>query len=106
MDLFCWYFGELPFVNSQRSKQNPPCFTQRFIPGAQCFTQCFIPGAQVLCTVLLIKPGVWSQRLPRILRDLHLQKFSLVGMKHLELEAAAAFALLPGEVQQVGEREE
>ncbi|NXP39949.1 NDK5 kinase, partial [Leiothrix lutea] len=58
-------------------------------------------GAQVLCTVLLIKPGVWSRGLPRILRDLHLQKFSVVGMKHLELEAAAASALVPGEVQQV-----
>ncbi|XP_064246624.1 dynein axonemal assembly factor 8 isoform X2 [Passer domesticus] len=57
-------------------------------------------GAQVLCTVLLIKPGVWSQRLPRILRDLHLEKFCVVGMKHLELGAAAAAALLPCELQQ------
>ncbi|NXL77049.1 NDK5 kinase, partial [Leptocoma aspasia] len=57
-------------------------------------------GAQLLCTVLLIKPGVWSRRLPRILRDLHLEKFSVVGMKHLDLEAAAASALLPCEVQQ------
>ncbi|XP_068062641.1 dynein axonemal assembly factor 8 [Anomalospiza imberbis] len=57
-------------------------------------------GAQVLCTVLLIKPGVWSRRLPRILRDVHLQQFSVVGMKHLELGAAAAAALLPCEVQQ------
>ncbi|NWW18081.1 NDK5 kinase, partial [Falcunculus frontatus] len=57
-------------------------------------------GAQVLCAVLLIKPGVWSRKLPRILRNLHLEKFSVVGMKHLELEAAAASALLPSEVQQ------
>ncbi|KAI1233904.1 hypothetical protein IHE44_0004356, partial [Lamprotornis superbus] len=57
-------------------------------------------GAQVVCTVLLIKPGVWSRGLPGILRDLHLQKFTVVGMKHLDLEAAAASALLPGEVQQ------
>ncbi|XP_068886355.1 dynein axonemal assembly factor 8, partial [Aphelocoma coerulescens] len=57
-------------------------------------------GAQVLCTVLLIKPGVWSRRLPRILRNLHLEKFSVVGMKHLNLGAAAASALLPSEVQQ------
>ncbi|XP_053848489.1 dynein axonemal assembly factor 8 isoform X4 [Vidua macroura] len=57
-------------------------------------------GAQVLRTVLLIKPGVWSRGLPRILRDLHLQNFSVVGMKHLELGAAAAAALLPCEVQQ------
>ncbi|NXJ19376.1 NDK5 kinase, partial [Dicrurus megarhynchus] len=57
-------------------------------------------GAQVLCTVLLIKPGVWSRGLPRILRNLHLEQFSVVGMKHLELEAAAARALLPAELQQ------
>ncbi|KAM3662282.1 dynein axonemal assembly factor 8 [Ammospiza maritima maritima] len=57
-------------------------------------------GAQLLCTVLLIKPGVWSQGLPRILRDLHLEKFCVVGMKHLELGAAAAASLLPWELQQ------
>ncbi|XP_063270863.1 dynein axonemal assembly factor 8 isoform X2 [Prinia subflava] len=57
-------------------------------------------GAQVLCTVLLIKPGLWSRSLPGILRNLHLQKFCVVGMKHLELGAAAASALLPREVQQ------
>ncbi|XP_038007546.1 uncharacterized protein C16orf71 homolog isoform X2 [Motacilla alba alba] len=57
-------------------------------------------GAQVLCTVLLIKPGLWSRGLPRILRDLHLEKFCVVGMKHLELGAAAAAALLPCELQQ------
>ncbi|NWH99877.1 NDK5 kinase, partial [Tichodroma muraria] len=57
-------------------------------------------GAQVLCTVLLIKPRVWSHGLPRILRDLHLEKFRVVGMKHLDLGAAAASALVPCEVQQ------
>ncbi|XP_059718034.1 dynein axonemal assembly factor 8 [Haemorhous mexicanus] len=57
-------------------------------------------GAQVLCTVLLIKPGVWSRGLPGILRDLHLEKFCVVGMKHLELGAAAAASLLPRELQQ------
>ncbi|NWV41380.1 NDK5 kinase, partial [Grantiella picta] len=57
-------------------------------------------GAQVLCTVLLIKPGLWSRRLPRILRDLHLEKFSVVGMKHLDLAAASASAILPSGVQQ------
>lgn len=81
-----------PQMRAQGSKQSPLCFTERFVPGAQ-----------VLCTVLLIKPGVWSRRLPRILRNLHLEKFSVVGMKHLELEAAAASALLPPEVQQVGD---
>ncbi|NXF23842.1 NDK5 kinase, partial [Rhodinocichla rosea] len=57
-------------------------------------------GAQLLCTVLLIKPGVWSHGLPRILRDLHLEKFCVVGMKHLELGVAAAASLLPCELQQ------
>ncbi|XP_054127134.1 dynein axonemal assembly factor 8 [Melozone crissalis] len=57
-------------------------------------------GAQLLCTVLLIKPGVWSQGLPRILWDLHLEKFCVVGMKHLELGVAAAASLLPWELQQ------
>ncbi|XP_074409218.1 dynein axonemal assembly factor 8 isoform X5 [Zonotrichia albicollis] len=57
-------------------------------------------GAQLLCTVLLIKPGLWSQGLPRILRDLHLEKFCVVGMKHLELGVAAAASLLPWELQQ------
>ncbi|NXK95880.1 TXND3 protein, partial [Formicarius rufipectus] len=57
-------------------------------------------GAQVLCTVLLIKPGVWSQNLARILRNLHLEKFTVVGMKHLNLEPAIALGLLPSEVKQ------
>ncbi|NWW32990.1 NDK5 kinase, partial [Panurus biarmicus] len=57
-------------------------------------------GAQLLCTVLLIKPGLWSLSLPSILRHLHLEKFSVVGMKHLELEAATASALLPRGVRQ------
>ncbi|NXY20415.1 NDK7 kinase, partial [Atrichornis clamosus] len=57
-------------------------------------------GAQVLCTVLLVKPGVWSHSLPRILRHLHLEKFSVVGMKHIDLEAATACSLLPSELKQ------
>ncbi|NXM27466.1 NDK5 kinase, partial [Oxyruncus cristatus] len=57
-------------------------------------------GAQVLCTVLLIKPGVWSQNLARILRNLDLEKFTLVGMKHIDLEPAIALGLLPSEVKE------
>ncbi|XP_032560034.1 uncharacterized protein C16orf71 homolog isoform X1 [Chiroxiphia lanceolata] len=57
-------------------------------------------GAQVLCTVLLIKPGVWSQNLARILRNLDLEKFTLVGMKHVDLEPAIARGLLPSEGKQ------
>ncbi|OWK52372.1 Nucleoside diphosphate kinase, partial [Lonchura striata] len=60
----------------------------------------FVAGAQVLCTVLLIKPGVWSRGLPSILRDVHRQRFSVVGMKHLQLAVPAATALLPRQEQQ------
>ncbi|KAL8175132.1 UNVERIFIED_CONTAM: hypothetical protein K2H54_014125 [Gekko kuhli] len=54
-------------------------------------------GAEVLCTVLLIKPGVWTRNLPRILRKLDLERFRLVGMKHLNLIAEDAKALLSPE---------
>ncbi|NXM87978.1 NDK5 kinase, partial [Oenanthe oenanthe] len=57
-------------------------------------------GAQVVCTVLLLKPGVWNRGLPGILRLLHLEKFSVVGMKHLDLDVTSASMLLPWEVQQ------
>ncbi|XP_051487965.1 dynein axonemal assembly factor 8 [Apus apus] len=57
-------------------------------------------GAQVLCTVLLIKPGAWSHNLARILRKLHLEKFSVVGMKHTNLEPDVALGLLSSEVKQ------
>ncbi|NXK31303.1 NDK7 kinase, partial [Piprites chloris] len=60
----------------------------------------FVTGARVLCTVLLIKPGVWSQNLARILRNLDLEKFTLVGMKHVDLEPALALGLLPSQVKQ------
>lgn len=53
--------------------------------------------------MLLLKPGVWSRGLPGILRKLHLAKFCVVGMKHLDLDAATAAVLLPPQVQQVGE---
>ncbi|XP_060117009.1 dynein axonemal assembly factor 8-like [Heteronotia binoei] len=54
-------------------------------------------GAEVLCTVLLIKPGVRTRSLPRILRKLDLERFRLVGMKHLNLNAEDAKALLSSE---------
>ncbi|NXS99721.1 NDK5 kinase, partial [Jacana jacana] len=57
-------------------------------------------GAQILCTVLLIKPGVWSHNLVRILQKLDLEKFRVVGMKHLNLEAGVASGLLPSEEKQ------
>ncbi|KAM6249800.1 dynein axonemal assembly factor 8 [Porphyrio hochstetteri] len=57
-------------------------------------------GAQILCTVLLIKPGAWSQSLARILRQLDLEKFRVVGMKHINLEPDIALGLLPSEAKQ------
>ncbi|NXX95628.1 TXND3 protein, partial [Centropus bengalensis] len=61
---------------------------------------CFVPGAQVLCTVLLIKPGAWSHCLARILRQLYLQQFRVVGMKHINLEPDLALGLVSSEVKE------
>ncbi|OXB60064.1 hypothetical protein ASZ78_000967, partial [Callipepla squamata] len=61
---------------------------------------CFVTGAQILCTVLLIKPGAWSHRLARILRKLSLEKFTVVGMKHVDLEPDIALGLLSSEAKQ------
>ncbi|XP_060138762.1 dynein axonemal assembly factor 8-like [Zootoca vivipara] len=58
-------------------------------------------GAQILCTVLLLKPGAWTHNLARILRKLDLEKFSLVGMKHIDLTPKDVKALLSsGEAKQ------
>ncbi|KAM6299298.1 dynein axonemal assembly factor 8 [Aegotheles albertisi] len=57
-------------------------------------------GAQILCTVLLIKPGAWSHSLARILRKLDLEKFRVVGMKHINLEPDITLGLLSPEVKQ------
>ncbi|KAM6351563.1 dynein axonemal assembly factor 8 isoform 1-T1 [Alca torda] len=61
-------------------------------------------GAQILCTVLLIKPGAWSHSLARILRKLDLEKFRVVGMKHINLELDVALGLLSSEVKQTVQR--
>ncbi|KAM9555140.1 dynein axonemal assembly factor 8 isoform 2-T2 [Guaruba guarouba] len=57
-------------------------------------------GAQILCTVLLIKPGAWSHSFARILRKLDLEKFTVIGMKHINLEPGVALGLLSSEVKQ------
>ncbi|XP_077774547.1 dynein axonemal assembly factor 8 isoform X4 [Podarcis muralis] len=57
-------------------------------------------GAQILCTVLLLKPGTWTRNLARILRKLDLEKFSLVGMKHIDLTPKDVKALLSSEANQ------
>ncbi|NWZ84525.1 NDK5 kinase, partial [Poecile atricapillus] len=97
---YCLYYPQL----WEHTKLTQICFSPLVGDSWRCQAESLFSylqaGAQVLCTLLLIKPGVWSRRLPRILRNLHLEKFSVVGMKHLELDAAAASALLPWEVQQ------
>ncbi|NXH83815.1 NDK5 kinase, partial [Edolisoma coerulescens] len=99
---YCLYYPQ--GVVSEHTKLTEICFSSVVGESWRCRAESLFSylqaGAQVLCTVLLIKPGVWSQRLPRILRNLHLEKFSVVGMKHLDLDAATASALLPSEVQQ------
>ncbi|NXR72534.1 NDK5 kinase, partial [Pycnonotus jocosus] len=96
--------GKARFYCLQHTKLTQICFSPLVAESWRCRAESLFSylqaGAQVLCTLLLIKPGVWSRRLPGILRDLHLQKFRLVGMKHVELGAAAASALLPRQVQQ------
>ncbi|NXW68726.1 NDK5 kinase, partial [Hirundo rustica] len=91
-------------IVSKHTQLTQICFSPLVAESWRCRAESLFSylqaGAQVLCTVLLIKPGVWSRRLPSILRDLHLAEFRVVGMKHLELEAAAASALLPCELQQ------
>ncbi|NXE01946.1 NDK5 kinase, partial [Chaetorhynchus papuensis] len=95
---YCLYYPR------EHTKLTQICFSSLVGESWRCRAESLFSylqaGAQVLCTVLLIKPGVWSRGLPRILRRLHLEKFSVVGMKHLELEAATASALLSPEVQQ------
>ncbi|XP_066496915.1 dynein axonemal assembly factor 8 [Tiliqua scincoides] len=57
-------------------------------------------GAPVLCTVLLIKPGIWARNLARFLRKLDQEKFRLVGLKHIDLNPEDVGALLSPEAQQ------
>ncbi|KFP76154.1 Nucleoside diphosphate kinase 7, partial [Acanthisitta chloris] len=81
----------LLFVSSSDTHHLLPslCFSSTVGESGMCREESLFAflqaGAQVLCTVLLIKPGVWSRSLTRILRNLHLAKFSVVGMKHMDL---------------------
>ncbi|KAM6424570.1 dynein axonemal assembly factor 8 isoform 2-T2 [Liasis olivaceus] len=57
-------------------------------------------GAEILCTILLIKPGLWTQNLARYLRKLDQEKFSLVGMKHINLNREVVKTLIPSKAKQ------
>ncbi|XP_039205834.1 uncharacterized protein C16orf71 homolog isoform X2 [Crotalus tigris] len=61
---------------------------------------CMQAGAEILCTLLLIKPGLWSQNLARYLRKLDREKFSLVGMKHTNLRSEVVQILMPSKTEQ------
>ncbi|NXC37664.1 TXND3 protein, partial [Penelope pileata] len=82
----------------------PVCFSCLVEESQRCHAESLLTylqaGAQILCTVPLIKPGAWSHGLARILRKLHLEKFTVVGMKHLHLEPDIALGLLPSEVKE------
>ncbi|NXL50933.1 NDK5 kinase, partial [Podilymbus podiceps] len=91
------FFTEMDFVTGKTLLfvVLPP-----FLGGLWVSLVCFVTGAQILCTVLLIKPGAWSRSLAKILRKLVLEKFSVVGMKHINLEPDVALGLLSSEVKQ------
>ncbi|NWS60302.1 NDK7 kinase, partial [Chunga burmeisteri] len=90
------FFTEMDFVTGKAhfySGESQGCHAESLFTYLQT-------GAQILCTVLLIKPGAWSRSLARILRKLDLEKFSVVGMKHINLEPDIALGLLSSEVKQ------
>lgn len=102
MDLFCSNFYELHAVRMSVWAGKYYCMLYlRFEEQLGVSLVCCVPGAHTLCTVLLIKPGAWSRSLARILRKLDLEKFTVVGMKHINLEPDVALGLLPPEVKQV-----
>ncbi|KFU86745.1 hypothetical protein M959_05352, partial [Chaetura pelagica] len=103
------FFTDTDFVNG--GKRRRPCIPLTLLcfscsegESQRCRAESLLTflqtGAQVLCTVLLIKPGAWSHNLARILRKLHLEKFSVVGMKHTDLEPDVVLGLLSPEVKQ------
>ncbi|NXY83441.1 TXND3 protein, partial [Alcedo cyanopectus] len=97
------FFTEADFVTGETCFYlNKSCCTFYLCFEEQLWVSlvCFVTGAQILCTVLLIKPGAWSHSLARILQKLHLEKFTVVGMKHINLEPDVALGLLSSEVKQ------
>ncbi|KAM6320086.1 LOW QUALITY PROTEIN: dynein axonemal assembly factor 8 [Podargus strigoides] len=104
------FFTEMDFVTDTEHRPAmkylpPPGKRSRAEVGesqrcrAESLLTCLQIGAQVLCTVLLIKPGAWSHSLARILK-LDLEKFSVVGMKHINLEPDSALELFSSGAKQ------
>ncbi|NXW82368.1 NDK5 kinase, partial [Alopecoenas beccarii] len=108
------FFTETDFVTGKTSFSNDCpktcvplksiCFSYLVGASQRCHAESLFSylqtGAQILCTVLLIKPGAWSHSLARILQKLDLEKFRVVGMKHINLEPDVALGLLSSEVKQ------
>ncbi|KFW07397.1 Thioredoxin domain-containing protein 3, partial [Fulmarus glacialis] len=100
-----FFFTETDFVTEYAYRLlESICFSYLAGESQRCHAESLFTylqtGAQILCTVLLIKPGAWSHSLARILRKLDLEKFSVVGMKHINLEPDVALGLLSSEVKQ------
>ncbi|NXD66767.1 TXND3 protein, partial [Eolophus roseicapillus] len=99
------FFTETEFVTAHAQHLIKFLFFSHLVGERQkCHTESLFTylqtGAQILCTVLLIKPGAWSRSFARILRELDLEKFTVVGMKHINLEPGVALGLLSSEVKQ------
>ncbi|XP_068100303.1 dynein axonemal assembly factor 8-like isoform X2 [Hyperolius riggenbachi] len=59
-----------------------------------------LSGSPVLYTVLIVKPGSWSNNLGKILRKADHQKFVLVGLKMLNLTREDCLQIIPVEAKQ------
>ncbi|NXW62644.1 NDK5 kinase, partial [Eurystomus gularis] len=99
------FFTEADFVTEYTQHfLKPVCFSPVAGEHQSCPAESLLAylqqGAQILCTVLLIKPGAWSHSLARILRQIELEKFTVVGMKHINLDPDVALGLLSSEVKQ------
>ncbi|XP_069840194.1 dynein axonemal assembly factor 8-like isoform X2 [Dendropsophus ebraccatus] len=68
-------------------------------PAESIFTY-MLSGPPLLYTVLLLKPGSWSSHLGRILREIELQRFVLVGMKLETLTTEDSLQIIPTEAKE------
>ncbi|XP_069502974.1 dynein axonemal assembly factor 8 [Ambystoma mexicanum] len=105
------FFTEKDFVSDARNrpalKYIPPPNRGNRIEGEEArkvvtesVFSYMLSGPQLICTLLLLKPGVWARNLPKIIRKLYLERFRVVGMKHLKLDLASATTLLQLELRQ------
>ncbi|XP_051878422.1 dynein axonemal assembly factor 8 isoform X2 [Pristis pectinata] len=89
-------------------RQAALCFTDKeLISGNEAETvdvesifSYMLLGPQPLLTVLVIKPSMWSNHLPKILRKLDLEHFRVVGLKLVTLDMERASLLTPHSIRQ------